>query len=147
MENMKNLEERIKYIIKDRGLSQQKLADGIGISASAVNQWCNGSVHSINIENAFAIAKLTGFSAEWIGTGKGPVRIQAHDSSLDSHLLSSIINAVLVHLEKLDIHLPGESIAGIIDILYTDLADSNQQDIDEGRLIKLISLSTLPFKK
>lgn len=71
---MKDLSDRVSYVISQYDGSQVDLANAIGITKSAVGQWKNGHIKNIRPNNLFALAHATGFSAEWIGTGKGNMR-------------------------------------------------------------------------
>lgn len=71
---MKELSERIAYVVSQFDGTQVDLANRIGITKSAVGQWKNGHVKNIRPDNLYSLAKATGFSAEWIGTGKGEMR-------------------------------------------------------------------------
>lgn len=63
--------ERFKAARRHAGLTQQALADAIGISQAAVNQMESGLIGSFKIAHAFAFEKATGVRAEWVATGKG----------------------------------------------------------------------------
>ena len=73
--SMNDLSERVSYVISQYDGTQVDLSKAIGITKSAVGQWKNGHIKNIRPDNLFSLAHATGFSAEWIGTGKGPMYI------------------------------------------------------------------------
>ena len=68
---MDNLSNRIKRIRDVLGLSQEALGDIAKISKQAVQQWESGQTKNIRNEQLFLLQAKTGFSAEWIATGRG----------------------------------------------------------------------------
>lgn len=85
---MKELSDRIAYVIRRFDGTQVELANAIGITKSAVGQWKNGHIKYIRPENLFALAKATGFSAEWLGTGKGEMFNPDKLSSEETRLIN-----------------------------------------------------------
>lgn len=72
---------RLKEARDAAGLSQAKLAELVGVSRAAVNQWENGDIKSLRPENLFKVARALNCSAEWLATGNGskePVEIIAN---------------------------------------------------------------------
>lgn len=72
--------ERIAKAIAGSGLKKGEVAKVCGVANSAVTQWINGDSKSLKPENLFALAKATGFNAQWLATGEGPERAQEHDA-------------------------------------------------------------------
>lgn len=69
--NMKPLlSNRILEIIA-AGFTQSELSRAAGVTKGTSNQWIDGKIKSIKLEYAQGIQALTGFSANWIVTGKG----------------------------------------------------------------------------
>lgn len=66
--------ERIAKAIAASGKKKGEIADACGVAASAVTQWINGTSKSLRPENLYALAKVTGFRAEWLAIGEGPER-------------------------------------------------------------------------
>lgn len=58
-----NLADRIQQLRKRKGISQEELADRIGVSRQAVSKWENGTSDP-STSNLLAIARLYGVSAE-----------------------------------------------------------------------------------
>jgi phage repressor protein C with HTH and peptisase S24 domain len=72
--NMSLLAERIQEII-DAGFSQAELYRAADVSRGTANQWLSGGIKTIKLDYAQGIEALTGFSATWLVTGKGPKRV------------------------------------------------------------------------
>lgn len=70
--------ERIARAIQLSGLKKGEIAAACNVSNSSVTQWCSGESKSLKPENLFALAKATGFSAQWLGIEEGPERIEAN---------------------------------------------------------------------
>jgi transcriptional regulator with XRE-family HTH domain len=66
----KFLSTRIKAAREAKGLSQGGLAEGLGISRSAVNQWEVGRTAPSG-ENIRQLAEFLGETVEWLSTGRG----------------------------------------------------------------------------
>jgi SOS-response transcriptional repressor LexA len=71
------LKERIQEIIS-AGFSRAALAKAAKKTNAAVTHWVNGASAEIKADSAAGIQALTGFSAVWIATGKGPKRSMQH---------------------------------------------------------------------
>lgn len=68
---MSTLRERTEEAIA-AGFRPTALAKAAGISPSAVAQWRSGSTKSLSAQAALGLAALTGWSAQWWTTGRGP---------------------------------------------------------------------------
>ena len=60
---MNNFSSVMKSLRKQRNLTQEQLAEALGISCQAVSKWENG-VSDPSTSNLIALAKLFGLSAE-----------------------------------------------------------------------------------
>jgi len=69
-----NRHERIARAIKDSGKSKSEIAKLCDVAPSAVTQWINGESKTLKAESVFALAKATGYRAEWLTFGVGPER-------------------------------------------------------------------------
>lgn len=63
--------ERIQYAIEKSGMPKKEIAKLCNVAAAAITQWTQAP-KSIRDENIFALAKATGFRAEWLTLGTGP---------------------------------------------------------------------------
>ncbi|MFC5697485.1 helix-turn-helix transcriptional regulator [Pseudomonas sp. GCM10022186] len=66
--------ERINRAIQLSGKRKREIADECGVAPSAITQWINGETKALKAESVFALAKATGFRAEWLANGTGPER-------------------------------------------------------------------------
>lgn len=76
--------ERIAKAIAASGLKKGEIASACGVANSAVTQWITGESKSIRPENLYALAKATGFNAEWLAIGEGPETNAADRSNVGS---------------------------------------------------------------
>ncbi|SFP39069.1 Helix-turn-helix [Geopseudomonas sagittaria] len=73
--------ERIAKAIAASGKKKGEIAAECGVANSAVTQWINGDSKSLKPENLYALAKATGFRAEWLAIGEGEEREPASSAS------------------------------------------------------------------
>lgn len=64
--------ERVAKAIAASGKKKSQIATECKVSNSAVSQWVSGESKSLKPESIYALAKATGFRAEWIAMGEGP---------------------------------------------------------------------------
>lgn len=74
--------ERITRAIELSGLKKGEIAAACGVANSAVTQWITGESKSLKPENLYALAKATGFRAEWLAIGEGPEKEPASNVSM-----------------------------------------------------------------
>lgn len=75
--------ERIARAIALSGKKKGEIAALCGVANSAVTQWISGESKSLRPENLYALAKATGFRAEWLAIGEGS-ETEAYESNLAS---------------------------------------------------------------
>ena len=64
---------RIKFILKDRKISQKQLAEAAGISAWTLTKQLNG-VYKLNVDVLSALCRLCpNLSADWLLLGSGDI--------------------------------------------------------------------------
>lgn len=66
--------ERIARAIQLSGKKKGEIAALCGVANSAVTQWITGESKSLRPENLYALAKATGFQAQWLAIGEGDER-------------------------------------------------------------------------
>lgn len=66
--------ERIARAIELSGKKKGEIAALCGVANSAVTQWISGESKSLRPENLYALAKATGYRAEWLAIGEGSER-------------------------------------------------------------------------
>lgn len=74
MSDLPTLAARIDYAMKQRGLTQQQLAEAAGTSQTTIQKLCSGKTRESKKLNA--IAKALQMSAEWLATGEPPAAPQ-----------------------------------------------------------------------
>lgn len=62
--------DRLERAMAKAQISQTKLAQSIGVTQGAVQQWCSRSTKAPKPENLFAAADVLGCSARWLATGR-----------------------------------------------------------------------------
>ncbi|WP_163028153.1 LexA family protein, partial [Pseudomonas viridiflava] len=77
-----NRHERIARAIALSGKKKGEIAAACGVANSAVTQWVSGESKSLRPENLYALARATGFRAEWLAIGEGPERDSPHDANV-----------------------------------------------------------------
>ncbi|WP_144434157.1 helix-turn-helix transcriptional regulator, partial [Pseudomonas syringae] len=75
-------QERIARAIAASGLKKGEIAAQCGVANSAVTQWISGESKSLRPENLYALARATGFRAEWLAIGEGPEKAPAFDANV-----------------------------------------------------------------
>ena len=104
------LGERIKTIIKERGLTQIAFAKALGISVNYANTVANDSnkVKSISETLAKLIEETYGYSAEWVMNGTGDKMAWGDTGASRAEILKKIqkmsdaeVNATLAFVETL----------------------------------------------
>ena len=89
-----NLTTRILRSRKEKKLSQQALADLIGVSRSALAQW-ETEMSSPSLQNLRKMAELLNVSFEWLATGRGnqnltPMAETICDTEVDSEIMNQL---------------------------------------------------------
>lgn len=76
------LSQRIRQLRRKSNLSQQALAEMVGVQRSAVSNWESAGPVQPAMANLIAIATIMNVSVEWLATGRGPMQL-GHDAHLD----------------------------------------------------------------
>lgn len=105
--NMRTLAERFTFIRESLGLSQAEFARKIGVSRSAANQIELGITQTLKASTVTAIERLSGFSSQWIESGKGPqykpFSVMAGDADAQLHrIYQALINLPPDHRDKIE---------------------------------------------
>ena len=66
--------DRIRQARKAAGLTQQQVADTVGVTKSSVAQWESGQTKNLRGENLVKASKVLGTNPEWLISGHGPMR-------------------------------------------------------------------------
>lgn len=93
LNNMDTLGDRVAFVLSTFEGNQTSAAKAIGVTRGAVSQWKLGDVKRIRPENLFPLARITGYSAEWIATGAGPMHPTNQLSVEEKKLIELFRNA------------------------------------------------------
>lgn len=141
------LRDRVREAVdayKDKGRSVKDLADNIGVEASAIYQWLDGSTKNIKNETLFALSKETGFAAEYIATGKGSKHghqvLPLGESGPDLSFLTMTVQAVEEYLDRQDLDLEPAAKAKLITLLYEICVDKGKIEAPAvARYLRLVA--------
>lgn len=92
--------ERIRFARLACNLSQDGLATRIAAITDAsvrkghVSQWEKGIIESPSYVNLGAIQAVTGFSIQWLTTGKGDQRVSLKSDAIDEARLAQVLSAI-----------------------------------------------------
>ena len=79
---MNTIGYRIKQARKRKDLTQQKLADAIGVSRPAVTQWELNKTKNLDAENLYKLCAALEVSQEWILYGTGSDIMKSEESNV-----------------------------------------------------------------
>ena len=88
---------RLIKIRREKKLSQQALADLIGVSRSALAQW-ETDMSRPSLDNLRKIAEILDISFEWLATGRGNQYITVSNDEISDDELDNEINRMLLRL-------------------------------------------------
>ncbi|EIU7558827.1 helix-turn-helix domain-containing protein [Providencia rettgeri] len=71
--NQNSFAERLKFALKEQGMTQGVLADWTGISQSTISSMATGKIKNIDTPRAEAIAKALSVSFAWLMNGEGSI--------------------------------------------------------------------------
>lgn len=100
-----NFALRIRHARRHAGLSQQALAEHVGVKRSAVSNWESATSVHPSMRNLMAIATNTGVALEWLATGRGDPEL-AHDTAMDiptadAELVDSVSERALLSMYRM----------------------------------------------
>jgi len=93
-----SLPDRVKLVRKGTGMSQAEFAGAVGVHRSAIGQWENGFTKNLRADVALAMERISGYSASWIITGRGPQKTGAQPLDEDAEQQVERIYAELIKL-------------------------------------------------
>lgn len=94
------LAQRIRQARRKAKLSQQALAEMVGVQRSAVSNWESANYTQPAIANLIAIATATNISMEWLATGRGSMGFDHEPDvlAIDAELVDSPYEVKLLKL-------------------------------------------------
>jgi len=124
------IEERVQELRKVKGLSQEQLADVLGVSRQAVSKWESGQSLP-DVERLIAMSTLFEVTVDYILKGETPLR--QNDKRHAARLGSQIVSAVATMLLAMAIIAPvGQLTDGSVTI-----------DIYEGLILESVGIMIL----
>lgn len=123
------LSERIKEALEGAKLSVTEAAEKIGVGRSAIYPWLSGNTKNLKLENLFALADATGYSAKWIAIEKGTkrdLRPLTQSTGTDLSFLTTTIQEVEKYLDEEGLTLEAEGKARLITLLYEICAEKGR---------------------
>lgn len=141
------LKDRIKEAVdhfEDKGGKIPDLAAKLKVSRSAIYQWLDGSTKNLKNEVLFDLAKETGFSAEYIATGKGIKRVGQvspdTETGPDLGFLTTTVQAVEEYLDMQELDLEPAAKAKLITLLYEICVDKGKIEAPAvARYLRLVA--------
>ena len=79
----KTLGARLLNARRNENLTQQQIAQKIGVSRSLISQWENGDIEEIGASNLYAAAKLLRVSMDWLLEGEHDAIAEAQPPAYD----------------------------------------------------------------
>ena len=76
-------QQRIRLARRTVGMSQNQLAQAVGVQRSAVSHWEAPKGKNPNVSHLREVAQVTGIQFEWLVTGRGDMGL-SKDAQLDS---------------------------------------------------------------
>lgn len=76
-------QERIRFARRTVGMSQNQLAQAVGVQRSAVSHWEAPNGKNPSMSHLRALALVSGLQFEWLATGRGDTSL-SRDAQLDS---------------------------------------------------------------
>jgi transcriptional regulator with XRE-family HTH domain len=76
-------QERIRLARRTAGMSQQQLAQAVGVQRSAVSHWEAPQGKNPSVSHLREVALVSGIQFEWLVTGRGSMTL-SKDTQLDS---------------------------------------------------------------
>ncbi len=138
-----NLGERIVIAVERSGLTRSGLANVLGISRQAVNNWIKGK-NNPSTKNLSDIAAATGVRLEWLAMNKGaPEMDHANGSSgrlpdLSTDILEDVINGIEQVSREDGLELTPKLKSKLITELYRQAASAENSDLSSENTLRAV---------
>ncbi len=138
-----NLGERIVIAVERSGLTRSGLANVLGISRQAVNNWIKGK-NNPSTKNLSDIAAATGVRMEWLAMDQGGPEVEhAHGSSghlpdLSTDILEDVINGIEQVSQEDGLELTPKLKSKLITELYRQAASAENADLSSESTLRAV---------
>ena len=132
------MHERLKRYFDENGITQQQVADSLGVSLQYINQILNGK-KSLGKKNAERLANLYGLSKSFLLTGDGPITTTDHSTSIPE--IEKATNPTVVEQAANIIDLYAGLIKEIESLradLNSELAAARQEREEAHRIVTML---------
>lgn len=130
---METLGSRLKYILREKKITQKELANRVGLAQASVSQFCNG-VANPGPRTVRDICDALDINEEWIRTGEGPIKREKPRTIVDelakAYNLTPAVTKLLDVLAQAFVELDEEQADRIMDWLKITLAASDAARLD-----------------
>ncbi len=140
---MTNLGERIVIAVERSGLTRSGLANVLGISRQAVNNWIKGK-NNPSTKNLSDIAAATGVRMEWLAMDQGGPEVEhANGSSgrlpdLSTDILEDVINGIEQVSREDGLELTPKLKSKLITELYRQAASAENSDLSSENTLRAV---------
>jgi transcriptional regulator with XRE-family HTH domain len=148
--------ERIKIIRNSLGLSQELFGLRLGgLKKSSISAYESGDNYPTP-KTLAEIAIMGGLTLDQLITGKeekAPYQTTpfgngqlsessaAHQNGPDLALTKQVIEAVMEHLQSNQLTMPPAKIADLIEVLYEEISESEDKQVNKGTVARMIKLA------
>ena len=132
------MHERLKRYFDENGITQQQVADSLGVSLQYINQILNGK-KSLGKKNAERLANLYGLSKSFLLTGDGPITTTDYSTSIPE--IEKAANPTVVEQAANIIDLYAGLIKEIESLradLNAELAAARQEREEAHRIVTML---------
>ena len=138
-----NLGERIVYAVERSGLTRSGLANVLGISRQAVNNWIKGK-NNPSTKNLSDIAAATGVRMEWLALDQGPPEKDRGDGAgakvfdLSTDILEDVINGIEQVSREDGLELSAKLKSKLITELYRQAASAENSGLSSENTLRAV---------
>lgn len=143
----KEIAERCKTALDRADIKLKDLATKVDRSGATITDYLNGSIR-IPVTVIATISEISGESLDWLINGKEKAAIADHANphtalpQTDINLIKQVIEAVMEHLQDNNLDMPPAKIAELVTVLYEEVSETENQQINKGTVIRMIKLAS-----
>lgn len=138
-----NLGERIVFAVERSGLTRSGLANVLGISRQAVNNWIKGK-NNPSTKNLSDIAAATGVRMEWLALDQGPPQKDRGEGAstkvfdLSTDILEDVINGIEQVSREDGLELSAKLKSKLITELYRQAASAENSGLSSENTLRAV---------